>query len=923
MSIKDKGLIMSDYFERILKNNQALLVKEMLRFLAVLLIDSPLAIEVNFKDYADCMKTILDYANPDSPYAMEATKVILSFLLVGRQDYFKLLFNKDSMFKLALILEMVGAPDNDSIQNLFLDNTFLVDLLFSAKNLELLCEFSRTLITLKAVERGTTNYTKVSEALKKMKFCDFLLHCVALNINDADQGQVQKKVQLMQNCWRLVDRGEIFPRANDFLELSRKLNPVLSWTADFQRGVKDQFIDAFEYQKIDQITQYSQTISKENFFHLILLMFQASDTMRDTTITVICKMMKKTQSQDWFEILKREFYFVPIGRATNLLELIMANNVGPSYIENSLAIISCIPNELHQNFWQTFPNKAALFDSFERNIQLAQIYLLQLLKDALWFYKMTLDTCHISNEEFICCRRAILTAMKVMYTKRQYDIVPTWEREHWFPETMNKILLEFLTNEDRKVLYTFFYSVIETRTYASFERYLTSQSYFFADELAASNKNEQLEALCFSFIDYTCESSRQDASRMMGHVQVLKQLLVRLEQYISVPDEKGDDIRIVKQEYNPDNEFFGAIFDAEPQEQIKPPNVLPTKISDSNIVCLLLRNIQKGSLNEGIMDEMQLIPFLLKLLESGSKHHIMLLWMIHIYLKSKKFEQLLQQYNALDIFHNYVCANPEAVDGLMMGLFLNISKRYPVEKHLEKLPSYIKMEPIIAQRSKELSVCHKGYESVEGYVDFEDIWDNVYDNSADVLRGHLILRDVEDPLIAQVLDENNYPWRCLINTVPNEVFFSFFSDFTLKELVPVVSVCSAWSAILSSNTVWRHIYENEWGLEAPDCPYKNAYKNKVAWVKRQITKNKGKSAVVGSLISHGGKVTSGNGSVQVGDTQIATEGSQVMCDIHGKTTISEVMDTGTMVGSNRVARVGDKCGCGAIIITGADACRIQ
>lgn len=111
------------------------------------------------------------------------------------------------MFKLALILEMVGAPDNDSIQNLFLDNTFLVDLLFSAKNLELLCEFSRTLISLKAVERGTTNYTKVSEALKKMKFCDFLLHCVALNINDADQGQVQKKVQLMQNCWRLVDRG--------------------------------------------------------------------------------------------------------------------------------------------------------------------------------------------------------------------------------------------------------------------------------------------------------------------------------------------------------------------------------------------------------------------------------------------------------------------------------------------------------------------------------------------------------------------------------------------------------------------------------------------------------------------------------------------------------------------------------------------
>ncbi len=76
---------MSDYFEHVLKRNEALLVKEMLRFLAALLVDSPLSIEVNFKDYADCMKMILDYANPDSPYSIEATKVILTFLLVGRR----------------------------------------------------------------------------------------------------------------------------------------------------------------------------------------------------------------------------------------------------------------------------------------------------------------------------------------------------------------------------------------------------------------------------------------------------------------------------------------------------------------------------------------------------------------------------------------------------------------------------------------------------------------------------------------------------------------------------------------------------------------------------------------------------------------------------------------------------------------------
>lgn len=76
---------MSDYFEHVLKQNQGPLVTEMLRFLSVLLIDSPLAIEVNYKNYADCMKIILDYANPDSPYALEATKVILSFLLAGRR----------------------------------------------------------------------------------------------------------------------------------------------------------------------------------------------------------------------------------------------------------------------------------------------------------------------------------------------------------------------------------------------------------------------------------------------------------------------------------------------------------------------------------------------------------------------------------------------------------------------------------------------------------------------------------------------------------------------------------------------------------------------------------------------------------------------------------------------------------------------
>lgn len=112
------------------------------------------------------------------------------------------------MFKLGLILEMVGAPDSDVLQNLLLNNKFLVDLLFAARNLELLCEFAKMLANLKAIQRGTTNYTQVMDSLKKMKFCDFLLHCVALNINDADQKQVENKIQLLQSCWKLVDRGK-------------------------------------------------------------------------------------------------------------------------------------------------------------------------------------------------------------------------------------------------------------------------------------------------------------------------------------------------------------------------------------------------------------------------------------------------------------------------------------------------------------------------------------------------------------------------------------------------------------------------------------------------------------------------------------------------------------------------------------------
>ncbi len=121
-----------------------------------------------------------------------------------------------------------------------------------------------------------------------------------------------------------------------------------------------------------------------------------------------------------------------------------------------------VTDELRQNFWQTFPNKIGYYDSLNHNITLAQTYMLDLVKDCLWFHKLTLDTCHISTEEFIVCRRSLLSLMKVMYTKKMFLIVATFEHEHWLPETMNKILLQFLTNEDREILYSFFKSIIGT-----------------------------------------------------------------------------------------------------------------------------------------------------------------------------------------------------------------------------------------------------------------------------------------------------------------------------------------------------------------------------------------------------------------------------------------------------------------------------
>jgi hypothetical protein len=106
-----------------------------------------------------------------------------------------------------MLLEMVVAADDDSLQNLFLDNRYLIDLLFALRNLDILVDFSKTLLQLRATDKAATNFKRVSAALKKMHFVDFLMHCTSLNIDEVDQTKVQKKYQLIENCWKIIDRG--------------------------------------------------------------------------------------------------------------------------------------------------------------------------------------------------------------------------------------------------------------------------------------------------------------------------------------------------------------------------------------------------------------------------------------------------------------------------------------------------------------------------------------------------------------------------------------------------------------------------------------------------------------------------------------------------------------------------------------------
>lgn len=153
------------------------------------------------------------------------------------------------------------------------------------------------------------------------------------------------------------------------------------------------------------------------------------------------------------------------------------------------------------------------------------------------------------------------------------------------------------------------------------------------------------------FIDFF---SGPEAARIAGHVQMFKKLLLLLErQNVRMPEEKPQAIR-VKRDYAPEDEFFQTLF-AEPQEHVQPANMPPNNITSSKIVSFLFSQIKNGTffchvillkflngkdsgtLNDMLLDEMQLIPFTFKLLEIRPKYDIILLWLIHTHRMSNSY----------------------------------------------------------------------------------------------------------------------------------------------------------------------------------------------------------------------------------------------------------------------------------------------
>jgi uncharacterized Zn-binding protein involved in type VI secretion len=78
-----------------------------------------------------------------------------------------------------------------------------------------------------------------------------------------------------------------------------------------------------------------------------------------------------------------------------------------------------------------------------------------------------------------------------------------------------------------------------------------------------------------------------------------------------------------------------------------------------------------------------------------------------------------------------------------------------------------------------------------------------------------------------------------------------------------------------------------------------------------------KIARVGDAISHGGYIVSGASNTYANGQLIARIGDPVICNEHGETKIVECSMSVKVEGS-LAARVGDMCGCGAVIVSGSD-----
>ena len=76
-------------------------------------------------------------------------------------------------------------------------------------------------------------------------------------------------------------------------------------------------------------------------------------------------------------------------------------------------------------------------------------------------------------------------------------------------------------------------------------------------------------------------------------------------------------------------------------------------------------------------------------------------------------------------------------------------------------------------------------------------------------------------------------------------------------------------------------------------------------------------AVSGACIDHGGYILTTEDNVFVNGKPVARVGDKVLCLRHGMTEIVGDEDVQVYSGKQRIARVGDKTKCGAIIMGGS------